>query len=148
VEITAEAFMNQRFRGTVIQIAPMGETVQNVTVFQVRIQLRPRATAMLKPGMNATARIVYLSKNNILAVPVSAISRRGDKFGVMKFDKSEQQIFTEIKTGVRDEGNIEITDDSPLQEGDIIFVPDKAPEKDGQRRGMGMGMGRMMPRAR
>lgn len=148
VSIIAEAFIDQKFHGTVIQIAPMGETVQNVTVFQVRIQLGRKAIQMLKPGMNATARIVYLNKDNIIAVPTNAIVRQENKFGVMKLDEKGQQIFTEVKTGVRDEGNIEIFANEYLKEGDSIFVPAKNNDRLNGSRGMGMNMGRMMPRAR
>ncbi|MFH1539749.1 MAG: HlyD family efflux transporter periplasmic adaptor subunit [bacterium] len=51
VEITADAFPDQRFRGVVDRIAPKGQNVSNVVTFEVRIEvLQPGGPAGGPPG--------------------------------------------------------------------------------------------------
>ena len=56
--IRTEAFPNRIFKGKVTEIAPMGQRVQNVTYFQVEIEITDPDAQLLRPRMSGDADIV------------------------------------------------------------------------------------------
>jgi len=80
---TADAYPSRPFRGTVLKIAPMAQSEQNVTTFEITVLIDNRE-GMLKAGMNATVDITTAEAPNALAVPVDAVqelSRNGGRPG-------------------------------------------------------------------
>lgn len=72
--ITVDAIPNKVFTGTVSFISPYGEaSTSNVVKFAVTIQLDP-ADVELKGGLTATADIAIESAENVLLVPLRAIT--------------------------------------------------------------------------
>lgn len=119
VELSIEAWPRKKFEGTVERIAPQGEEVSNVTIFRVRIALGKDANRFVKPGMNATAKIVYQKSDNVLKVPVKALTRQGDSFGVMlQTDSESPSQFVTVQVGLRDAKFVAV--EGSLKEGQRV----------------------------
>lgn len=70
--VTVDAYPNRPFHGTVLKIEPNDTTVQNVTMFPVRVRIQNRDNVLL-PGMNSEVEIHIGQKQQVLAVPASAL---------------------------------------------------------------------------
>lgn len=70
--VKVEAFPDQTFRGDVQKIEPLAVNQQNVTMFNVIVNLNNQG-GLLKPGMNAEVSILVNQALNVLRVPNSAI---------------------------------------------------------------------------
>lgn len=70
--VVADAFPNEQFAGKVIRIAAQAKVEQNVTSFEVTIQV-DNPDGKLKAGMNVSAEILVADKKNVLLVPNEAI---------------------------------------------------------------------------
>lgn len=91
VEVDSYANQDEKFRGVVTMIANTAKDAQSleaVTEFEVRIRLINESYAHLtegqksntpfRPGMTATVDIITEQKNNVLAVPLSAVTTRSE----------------------------------------------------------------------
>ncbi len=90
-KIVADAFPDQVFSGEVIRIAAQSKVVQNVTTFEVTIQVH-NPLGRLKAGMNASVEILVADKKNVLLVPNEALMTRSDlmqEFGKLKMVMGE-----------------------------------------------------------
>lgn len=67
---------------TVTQVALKGTTTQNVTTFQVTMQM-DEVTDAIRPGMNANVGIIIAEAKDVLIVPSSAVQTQGDQKGVL-----------------------------------------------------------------
>jgi len=72
VSITVEAYPNRPFRGRVLKIEPQATVTQNVTMFPVLMRIA-NDNMMLKPGMNAEVDVSIGSRQQVTAVPNSAL---------------------------------------------------------------------------
>jgi HlyD family secretion protein len=75
--VTVDAYPNRPFRGTVLKIEPNDTTVQNVTMFPVRVRIENR-DGLLLPGMSAEVDISIGRREGVLAVPNAALRTRRD----------------------------------------------------------------------
>ncbi len=75
--VMAEAYADKKFRGHIVRIAPEARVDQNVTLFDVVIEVE-NLNGMLKSGMNATVEITIVEKNDILLAPALALKTNGD----------------------------------------------------------------------
>jgi len=73
VTVTAEALGDKAFTGVVTRININGTTVNGVTSYPVTIRLDE--TEGLLPGMNVQAEIIVSHSAEVVAIPVSALSR-------------------------------------------------------------------------
>ncbi len=73
VIITADAFPGKRFFGKIDRIATKGINVSNVVTFEVKIEVRGRNRALLKPEMTANVEIIVAEKEEVLMVPSEAV---------------------------------------------------------------------------
>jgi HlyD family secretion protein len=76
-EVTVAAFPSRPFRGEVAKIEPQGDTIQNVTMFPVLINIDNK-DGLLKPGMNAEVRMQVGERKGVLAVPNAALRTEKD----------------------------------------------------------------------
>ena len=67
-----DAYYEDTFNGEVTEIAPVGQSVQGIVEYTVRINLKD-ADDRIKPGMTAAVNIVVDVKEDILVVPNDAI---------------------------------------------------------------------------
>lgn len=77
VTVTVDAYPNRPFKGTVLKIEPNDTTVQNVTMFPVRVRMENR-DGLLLPGMSAEVDISIGRRDQVLAVPNAALRTRRD----------------------------------------------------------------------
>ena len=91
VEIVADAYPNQVFKGKVRLISPEAVVEQNVTSFQVRIALTT-GQEQLKSGMNVDLTIVGAVVQDALVVPTAAIvtDKKGQTGVLIPDDKNKQ----------------------------------------------------------
>lgn len=118
VKVTIDAISDtekEPMIGTVSEIALEGTSMNSVTTYPVTISLEGNDS--IKMGMNCSAEIIIESKENILTIPVEAVSTREDKYFVTLEDGTEK----EVETGIYDEDNIEIV--SGLEEGQSVILP-------------------------
>ncbi|MDI9355594.1 MAG: efflux RND transporter periplasmic adaptor subunit [Chitinophagaceae bacterium] len=156
IDLDSYSHLNKKFLGVVTQIANTAKTkitADAVTEFEVHIKILNESFQdlvkngikyPLRPGMTATVDIITEKKQNILSVPLSAVTTRnpGDSTSVEEnIEKTEestsevvlsdlqQVIFKNennvakmisIKTGISDFENIEIIEG--LKEGDEIIT--------------------------
>jgi HlyD family secretion protein len=81
VEISVSAYPERTFRGSVLRIGAEAILEQNVTTFPVIVRI-PNAEGLLKPGMNAEARILIGEANDAVAVPNVALRDPHDLEGI------------------------------------------------------------------
>ena len=90
-EIAVDAYLDQKFKGVVTEIANSAKTTgvsaDQVTNFDVKILVLPESyreleekgsTNPLRPGMSATVDIQTESKSDIIAVPIQSVTTRTD----------------------------------------------------------------------
>lgn len=72
VRLTFDAILNREYSGQVIEVAPVGTSVQGVVDFTVTVELTD-ADAAVRPGMTAAVNIVVNELTNVLLVPNRAV---------------------------------------------------------------------------
>ena len=72
---TVDAFPGQRFRGSIWQIRNAAKTVQNVVTYDAVINVE-NADLRLRPGMTASATVVFAERDGALALPNAALRFR------------------------------------------------------------------------
>jgi HlyD family secretion protein len=120
VEITADAYPDRVFHGSVRIIAPEAVSEQNVTAFEVRLSIDNDLRGALKSGMNVNT--VFLGKQvaNSLMVPTVAIVRKQGKDGVLIPGSDSLPQFQPVKLGLTANDKIQVIDG--LQAGDRVFI--------------------------
>ncbi|UUC46724.1 efflux RND transporter periplasmic adaptor subunit [Flavobacterium cerinum] len=161
-KIEVDAYLKKEFKGIVTSIsnsASSALTADQVTNFKVKVRIlkesyqdlvegKPANYSPFRPGMTATVDIETKRKENILAVPISAVVMKTDadiagekKDIVQELEKEEKEktkgsnekkyecVFVKvngkaelrkIKSGIQDDTNIEIV--SGLKKGDEIIT--------------------------
>ncbi len=137
--VEIEAFPGRKFKGIVTEIANSAET-QNAALdqtvnFKVKIRIlkfsyrdlvqdKPEGFSPFRPGMTASVEIITDRKENVLAVPIGAVTIRKDSTGkeretVFLFEEgtAKRQF---VKTGIQDTEHIEIIEG--LNEGQQIIT--------------------------
>lgn len=122
--VIAEAYPQLRFHGKIVRIAPEAKIEQNVTLFDVVIEVE-NTNGKLKSGMNATVEITIVRKENVLLA--SAIALRmpnGPKaepnVRSVLLKQGRQFVPRKIKIGLFNFKQAEVI--SGLKEGDILGV--------------------------
>ena len=160
--IEVDAYLKREFKGIVTSISNSASTTltaDQVTNFKVKVRIlkesyqdllegKPENFSPFRPGMTATVDIITKRKENITAVPISAVVIKDDTTSVKKdivaeLEKKEQEqkgtapksdkkyecVFVKVadkaklrvvKTGIQDDTNIEII--SGLKPGEEIII--------------------------
>ena len=160
--IEVDAYLKREFKGIVTSISNSASatlTADQVTNFKVKVRIlkesyqdllegKPANFSPFRPGMTATVDIITKRKENITAVPISAVVIKDDTTSVKKdivaeLEKKEQEqkgtapksdkkyecVFVKVgdkaklrvvKTGIQDDTNIEII--SGLKPGEEIII--------------------------
>jgi len=69
--VVAEAYPRLKFQGKIVRIAPEARVEQNVTLFDVIVEVQ-NPDGKLKSGMNTTIEITIVKKEDVLLAPVMA----------------------------------------------------------------------------
>lgn len=75
--IRTEAYTDRVFTGEVREIAPVGNRVQNITYFEVEVEITDPDSALLRPRMSGDAEIVAERVDDALVVPETALRYDG-----------------------------------------------------------------------
>ncbi|OIQ21778.1 MAG: efflux transporter periplasmic adaptor subunit [Flavobacterium sp. MedPE-SWcel] len=159
--IEVDAYLKKVFKGEVTSIsnsASSNLTADQVTNFKVKVRInkesyaemtegKPANYSPFRPGMTATVDIITEKKENIIAVPISAVVVKSDTTSVKKdimkeledrekkekgeenTDEKFECVFIEkdgvvalrpIKTGIQDDTNIEVT--KGLKKGEKVVT--------------------------
>ncbi|PZO59985.1 MAG: efflux transporter periplasmic adaptor subunit [Phormidesmis priestleyi] len=119
VEIQADAFPEQTFKGNVRLIAPEAIEKLNVTVFQVRIQL-VTGLDQLRSNMNTTVAFIGDQLSDALVIPAVSVITQGGETGVLVPGESDQAEFKPVVLGSQEGDRIQVLDG--LEKGDRIFI--------------------------
>lgn len=119
VEIRADAFPDDLFEGVVQVIAPEAIERQNVTLFQVRIDLRTGEDQLLS-NMNVTVAFIGEQVDNALVVPTVAVITQAGRTGVLVPGDQNRIRFKPVTLGSQTGDRIQILEG--LAEDDRVFV--------------------------
>jgi len=157
--VEVDAYLERKFKGVVTEIATSanttGTSVDQVTNFDVKIRMlkdsyqdliqkEDKISSPFRPGMSATVEIQTERVNNVLSVPIQAVTTRADTTGRVKTVKEKREeskqkknnlspeqeyvfvyddgkaILTPVKTGIQDNMYIQILEG--VNEGDEVIV--------------------------
>jgi HlyD family secretion protein len=151
VTFTVDAYPESRFKGKVTQIRNAPVITQNVVTYVVIVGVDNRELK-LKPGMTANVSIETARKDNVLKIPSAALrfkpnaekemqeaktkqagtrstSMRNDsEHKVYLLDKEKKPVTVSIKTGISNDGQVEVVAGS-LRENDEVIVEQKSSQK-------------------
>lgn len=151
--VEVDAYLKKEFKGLVTEISNSANsalTADQVTNFKVKVRIlkesyadlmegKPENFSPFRPGMTATVDIITNRKDDVVAVPISAIVIKSDttskasrkkveeapvptdkKFETVFVKKGEEAKLRVVKTGIQDDANIEIT--SGLEVGEEVIT--------------------------
>jgi HlyD family secretion protein len=157
IDVDSYSFSGEKFKGVVTSIANSANVKASpdaVTEFEVKIRIINESYADLiteknkypfRPGMTASVDIITQKKDNVLSVPLSAVTTREDQTDTLpdRTTKLKELIFIvedgrakirEIKTGISDFDNIEvlegITEGTELISGPYFVVSKQLKDND------------------
>ncbi|SMD45764.1 HlyD family secretion protein [Aquiflexum balticum DSM 16537] len=157
IDVDSYSFSGEKFKGVVTSIANSANVKASpdaVTEFEVKIRIINESYADLiteknkypfRPGMTASVDIITQKKDNVLSVPLSAVTTREDQADTLpdRTTKLKELIFIvedgrakirEIKTGISDFDNIEvlegITEGTELISGPYFVVSKQLKDND------------------
>jgi HlyD family secretion protein len=119
VEIVADAFPDKVFKGRVERVAPEAVVEQNVTSFQVRVELLT-GQQELRSGMNVDLTFLGQELSNALVVPTVAIVTQDGNTGVMVPDLDNKPKFKPITIGPTIENQTQILEG--LKQDERVFI--------------------------
>jgi HlyD family secretion protein len=120
VDISADAYPDEKFQGSVRIVAPEAVVEQNVTAFEVRLSIDGDQRGALKSGMNVNTSFVGKQVANSLMVPTVAIVRNKGKDGVLVPGKDKQPEFKEVGLGFTYRDKTQVTEG--IKAGDRVFI--------------------------
>ncbi|MDZ8067321.1 MAG: efflux RND transporter periplasmic adaptor subunit [Nostoc sp. DedQUE08] len=119
VEIVADAYPDQVFKGHVRLIAPEAVVEQGVTSFQVRVAI-DTGIDKLRSGLNVDLTFLGDRVNNALVLPTVSIVTEKGKTGVLVPDAKNKPQFREVTVGAQIQDQTQILEG--VKAGDRIFV--------------------------
>ncbi|MHC0064236.1 efflux RND transporter periplasmic adaptor subunit [Nostoc sp. UIC 10890] len=119
VEIVADAYPDQVFKGKVRLIAPEAVVEQGVTSFQVRVAL-DTGIDKLRSGLNVDLTFLGDRVNNALVLPTVSIVTEKGQTGVLIPDANNKPQFREVTIGAQIQNQTQIL--GGIKEGDRVFV--------------------------
>jgi len=118
--ITLDAYPDIRITGRVSQISFESKTVNNVTIYEVKI-IPESVPAIFRSGMSANVNIIKQQKNRALLLTEKAISYKNNQAVVVVKDNSAAGSHSaKIKTGLSENGNIEIL--AGLKDSETVLI--------------------------
>ena len=137
--VQVDAYLDRNFKGLVTEIANSAESsvtsTDQVTNFKVKILIlqdsykdliNEKNPSPFRPGMSASVDIRTMKKDNVLCVPIQAVTTRSDTTKPAGSDirtlvfvsDGKRALARDVKTGIQDNTDIEIL--SGVKEGDEI----------------------------
>jgi HlyD family secretion protein len=119
VEVVADAFPEQTFRGRGKLVAPEAIERQNVTLFQVRLDLL-EGKDILRSNMNVNVAFIGDQLTDALVVPTVAVVTQAGQTGVLVPGDRRDVVFQPVTLGSQVGNQIQIL--SGIEVGDRVFV--------------------------
>lgn len=121
-EITFEGLPGVTARGSVLSVDPVAATSasNSLVTFTVRVALA-EVPEGLRQGMTATVSVTTTAKENVLAIPQSAITSAGGSSTVEVLNADGTTTRVEVTTGIQGDVLTEIT--SGVSEGQELVMP-------------------------
>ena len=117
--LSFDAYYEEEFSGTVIDIAESGDRSTGVVNYTVTIGM-DNNTDKIKPGMTAGVSILTSEKPNALTVPSEAVvSREGQNYVFVLRDGQPEEVL--VKTGSYSNRSIELLQ-AEIEEGELIIL--------------------------
>ena len=114
---TVDTYPDKEFKAIVNAIQPRAELQDSVVNYIVRLDFEADDDYVLRPEMTAHVRLVVAEREDALTAPRNALKRRdGRQFVVV--ERAGEWIETDVRTGWRSEGAIEIL--SGVSDGDVV----------------------------
>lgn len=127
VDIRADAYPNNIFKGRVRLIAPRAVKEDNVTSIRVKVDLQT-GQDLLKPGMNVKLSFKGNQISNAIVVPLAAIVTKKDgETGVLVPDEKNKATFRPVSVGATSGSQAQIL--SGVSKGERIFIRPPADQK-------------------
>ena len=117
--VTFDALPGQTVNGTVLSIDVNQTLVSNVVTYYAHIGLT-NPPADIKPGMTASVSVVLDKRENVVTLPTSAVTARGNTATVTVRDSSGKDSSRSIALGLRGDNAVEIV--SGLQAGETVVT--------------------------
>lgn len=137
VNVTVDAYPNEKVLGKVTRIAFEAKTVNNVTLYEILIEPRTPAPFM-RSGMTTTVQFILDERSDVATLPATAIKYLDSKTFVLKGTIDKKGRLEDVKTpekipvelGLSDGKMVEIAKglsvgDEVLQENIILSDPNK-----------------------
>jgi HlyD family secretion protein len=118
VRVTVDALPDRVFTGKVVRIAPQATVTQNVTQFDVIVDIDD-PDRLLRLGMSADGQFIVAERQNALLVPVDAVRGKDSKVVVLVKGQTLGPAVA-VETGITDGRQIEIV--KGLQEGQTVLL--------------------------
>lgn len=116
-QINVGALPNSEVSGKLLRISPKARKDGNATLFDIEVVVLEASGKLLRAGYSATAYVKIREKSDILILPERLVTFEGDKRFV-EIEAGEGVKKIEVKTGLSDSLNIEITEG--LEEGQEV----------------------------
>jgi len=118
--LRTEAFGDRAFEGRVRKISPVGQRVQNVTYFEVEVEVTDPEAQRLRPRMSGDAEIITEVIDDALFVPETALRYRGEQVYVDARDGEAGFAPRDVSIGIIDGNRAQVADG--LAEGDEVAL--------------------------
>lgn len=120
VNITVDAYPDEKFQGKVIQIASKGTVSGNVVIFQIKIEVTAKNKELLKSEMTASVEIITDTKKDVLVVSNDSLIRKNNRFYVKVFDNNNEKIEKPLKVGLKGNETTEVI--KGLKPGEKVII--------------------------
>ncbi len=142
VTVTLDALGGRTLAGEVVEVALVGQTIQNVVSYPAVVRLTD-SDPEVRIGMNASLSIVVARRQNVLLVPNRAIRTTGRQRTVTVYYQG-QMITMPVTVGLAGDTYSEIVSDG-LREGDLLVINTTTVTTTGNRTFLGLGgIGRLL----
>jgi HlyD family secretion protein len=118
--LRTEAFGDRSFEGRVRKISPVGQRIQNVTYFEVEVEVTDADAERLLPRMSGDAEIVTEVVEDALLLPETALRYRGEQIYVEAKNGEGAFAPRDIRIGIADGGRVQVAEG--LAEGDEVVL--------------------------
>jgi HlyD family secretion protein len=115
-----EAFGERAFVGRVRKISPVGQRIQNVTYFEVEVEVTDPEAQLLRPRMSGDAEIVTEVVEDALLVPEAALRYRGEQVYVEARNGEGGFAPRDVRIGIVDGSRVQLAEG--LVEGDEVTL--------------------------
>jgi HlyD family secretion protein len=123
--VSVDALGGKRFRGRVVFAALTGTNSSGVVTFPVRVAIAEAPG--LRPGMNVSVRIIVAKRQNVVQIPLEAVSRNEeDQPSVNVVNAAGDESPRAVQLGLASNKNVEIV--KGLRPGDHVALPQAEPQ--------------------